>query len=437
MQYTITKLPKSEIEIRVELPFSEFEPHVRRAATLISKEREIEGFRRGKAPYDVIQKQFGETAIYERAANSAVQKLYSRLIDELVTKNEITQRHPPIGTPKIKVTKLAPGNELLFSIMLTMLPEVTLPDYKKIAWDTVQSQKKEIAVSEEEIESVLSWIRESRTKKVPATRAAAEGDAAEIDFTIRHQGILINSGESRNHPLIIGKEKFLPGFENQLIGMQKDEKKTFSLVAPDDWHDKELAGKTLDFEVIMRSIEERQIPELTDEFAKNIGKFSSVSELRQNIHNGVLQEKKEKESQRIQTLIIEEVARRAAIEVPETLIISELEKMLTDLKIDIENTGIKWEDYLLHIKKTDDELQKDMREEAKRRVRIALCLGAIASQEHITVPEEELQERTAQYLQRYKTVQAAKQAIDSTAMKEYVQSILKNEKVLTFLEKRE
>lgn len=433
MTYTLTKLPKSEIEIRVEVPFSEFEPHVRRAATLISDEHDIEGFRRGKAPYTVVQQQFGEAAIYARAADIAVRKLYPQLIDRLVTHNEIAERHPPIGKPKISVTKLAPGNEFLFSVTLSLLPEVTLPNYKTIARNA-QSQKKEVAASEKEIDEVLSWIRESRTNKIPVARAAQQGDAVEIDFTVRHNDVAMESGKSRNHPLIIGKGKFLPGFEDQLVDMQKNEKKTFILTAPDNWHDKALAGKTLDFEVIMKSIEERQTPELTDEFAKNVGKFSSVQELRQSIHDGIVQEKQEKELQRVRTLMIEEVARRATIEVPEVLILSELEKMLADLKTSIENTGIKWEDYLLHIKKTIDELRGDMREEAERRVRIALCLRTIADDEHIQPDKEEVEMRAHEIVRQYKDLRDAASALDPKELREYTLGILRNEKVFTFLE---
>lgn len=433
MTYTLIKLPKSEIEIRVEVPFSEFEPHVRRAATLISDEHNMEGFRRGKAPYTVVQQQFGEATIYEHAADIAVRKLYPQLIDTLITRNEIAERHPPIGRPEISVTKLAPGNEFLFSVKISLLPEVTLPDYKTIARNA-QSQKKEVAVSEQEIDDVLSWIHESRTNNVPVARAAREGDAVEIDFTVRHNGAAMESGESRNHPLIVGKGKFLPGFEDQLVDMQKDEKKTFSLTAPDNWHDKALAGKTLNFEVIMRSIEERQTPELTDEFAKNVGKFSSVQELRQSIHDGILQEKQEKELQRVRTLMIEEVARRATIEVPEILIISELEKMLADTKTSIEYTGMKWEDYLLHIKKTMDELRRDMREEAKHRVRIALCLRTIADDEHIQPDEEEIKTRANEIVRQYKNPHEVKSALDPKELREYTLGILRNEKVFTFLE---
>ena len=184
----------------------------------------------------------------------------------------------------------------------------------------------------------------------------------------------------------------------------------------------------------MNLVQERILPELTDEFAKNLGNFSSLEALKINIREGIGQEKKEKENQRIRMIIIEKIADRATIEIPEILVERELDKMLDELKSSIAQMGMKWEDYLLHIKKNPEELRKEWHEEAQKRVRIALSLREIANREKIDPTEEEIKERADQYLAQFKTAKQAEQSIDPEELQEYARGILRNEKVFEFFE---
>ena len=244
MNFTITPLPKSEAEIEVILPFPEFEPHLKRAAAALSERIEIEGFRKGKAPYDVVKNKVGESVIYEEAAELAVRRTYPEVVTQI--REEKKGDFTPIGRPEITVTKLAPGNEFAYKIKLALLPAVALPDYKSIA-QKIGAKKEEAAVSDEEVDKAVQWLRESRTTLVTVSRRAQKGDRVEVDFEIRHGGVKIEGGESRNHPLILGEHRFLPGFEDELTGLEAGEKKEFTLVAPADWRDKNFAGKPLDF----------------------------------------------------------------------------------------------------------------------------------------------------------------------------------------------
>jgi len=275
MHYTITKLPKSEIQVDITLPFEEFEPHVMRAAVVISEEKDFEGFRRGKAPYDIVKKIVGEDVIYERAADLAVRKIYQGVFTEMLEKKELSTEYPPIGRPDVTVTKLAPKNEFVFKVKLALLPAITLPDYKKIASEKGK-ESKEIVIEEKEIESALTWIRESRATKVTVDRGAKIGDTIEVDYTIRHGGVKIENGESKNHPFILGDERFLPGFGDNLVGMRAGEKKDFTVVVPDDWKEKSFAGKALDISAEIKLVQERNVPALDDEFVRGLGNFSSV-----------------------------------------------------------------------------------------------------------------------------------------------------------------
>ena len=436
MNHALTKLPKSEIEIEVTLPFPEFEPHVKRAAVLMSEEREIEGFRKGKAPYDAIKKKFGEAAIYERAAEHAVRKTYPDIIENFgATPPQEMKEFLPIGSPEVTITKLAPGNELIYKVKLAIMPHAELPDYDAIA-KRINADKKEVTVNEEEIENTIQWIRESRIVPISVDRAATTGDGVEIDFEIRHDGVKWENGESKNHPLVIGKAKFMPGFEDNLIGMKAGEEKNFSLALPQDWTDKALAGKMIDAHVVMKSVKERNIPELNDEFVKQLGKFESVQAFKQNIGAGLLQEKKEKDQQRRRTLVIEAIAKEIKTDVPEILVERELEKMFDELKSGIEQMGMKFEDYLLHIKKTVDDLKQEWREESEKRVRVGLALREIAKQQNINPSLQEIETRSNQYLKQYDSPETAQKQIDPERLREYTKGMLRNEKVFEFLETR-
>ena len=433
MEHKILQLPKSEIEILATIPFAEFESQVKKAAVLLSEEKEIEGFRRGKAPYDIVKNRFGELAIYERAAELTIRQNYIELLKKAAS--EIPEKEfIPIGRPEIAITKLAPGNDLEFKIKTAVLPEVELPDYKSIA-PKILKQKKTISVEEEEIQKSLDWIRESRAPLITVDRAAQKGDLVEIDFEIKQGGVKIEGGESKNHPLTIGQGNFLPGFESQLLGMRAEEEKTFTLIAPEDWHDQTLAGKEVEFKVAVKLVQEKKIPELNDDFVKGLGNFPTVETLKNNVREGLTQEKTAQEKQRIRTLLTEEISSLLKIEIPEILIASELDKMLQELKIGIGNMQMNWADYLLHIKKTEEELRKDWRDEAEKRVKAALALRKIALQEKIEPTDEEIETKANQYLAQFKTNEETKKNIDPEELKEYTRGILKNEKVFEFLEK--
>lgn len=433
MNYSLSKLPHSEVEIEVTLSPAEFEPHLKTAASLIAEEVSIEGFRKGKAPYDVVKNKVGEHTIYERAAEVAVRRSYPEARERLIEEGKLSGDHPVIGRPEVTLTKLAPGNEFIYKIKLALLPIVELPDYRAIA-KSAAAQKKEQAVSDEEVDKAIAWLRESRMKLVAASRPAAMGDHVEVDFEIRHNGVKIAEGDSRNHPLVIGQGKFMPGFEDQLIGMQTGDKKVFALNVPADWREQSVAGKSLDFSVTMQAIQERILPELTDEFAKGLGEFASLEALRSNVREGLSNEKKEKENQRIRGLIIADIAQKSKMELPEVLVGAEVAKMIRELQSGIAELGMQWPDYLLHIKKTEEELKKEWREEAKNRVRASLVLREIARKEHINPTEDEIHERAGQFLAQFKNSKEAERNIDPAELHDYAQGVLRNEKVFELLE---
>ena len=307
--------------------------------------------------------------------------------------------------------------------------EIKLGKYKGL-----KTKKNKLEIEEQEIKKALEYLQKSRAKIITVNRPAKKGDRVEVDFEIRQGSVKTENGTSKNHPLILGEARFLPGFEEEIEGMTGGEEKEFALKAPTDWPDRRIASKNLDFKVKMNLVQQRDLPVIDDEFAKSLGNFKSLSEVKKSIKQGLLQEKEIKEKERIRIELIEKIAQDSKMEIPNILIEQELEKMLIGLKASIESMSLDFEKYLKEIKKTADELKKDWQKQAKKRVEIALCLQEIAERENIKVSDEEVKERINQDLKHHPDTKEVEKNIDLAALKEYTKGVLRNKKVFEFLE---
>ena len=428
MQTSLKRNTDSTVEIEVELSHEETVPYLDRATAKFAREITIEGFRQGKAPIEMVRQRIGEMKIYEEALNLII----DAVLPELLVKEKLRV----VGRPQIEVKKMAPGNPIVFTLKTAIVPEFRLPDFEKIAREILKT-KKEPAVEDKEIDEAINWLRRSRSTAKPAPRPAAKGDAVEIDFTAKENGVILEKGSSKNHPLTIGDEKFVPGFEDGLIGMTAGDKKQFSVAMPADYHEKSLAGKTIEFDVTMNRVDELILPEMTDEFAKTLGKFETVADVNQNIRDGLHEEKRLRETERIRIEIADAIAKATEITTPQVLIDAELDKMAEELRGHIEGMNLKYDDYLTHIKKTETDLRKEWAEDALRRVKIAMVLRAIAEAKSLEPSDAEIAEETNRILSRYKTPGEAAKDLDPDAVRQYARGIARNEKVFEYLESPE
>ena len=331
--------------------------------------------------------------------------------------------------------KFAAGNPLVYKAKVSVLPEVALPDYKTIAGETLVKEKKVLSVEDKEVNDALAWLQKSRAKYIAVNRPAQKGDFVEIDFETRLAGVKIENGESKNHGLIIGEGGFMPGFEDNLIGMEVGREKEFSLKAPDDYFAKNLAGKSLDFKARLNVLQQRELPALDDDFAKGLGNFDGLEALKKNVKDGIMAEKEQKEKERARIKTIEAIAEQTNFETPQILIDYELEKMMSELNQSVGRLGLSFDQYLSQIKKTAEELKKEMAPSAEKRVRIALVLKAIAKKEDVNVSENEIEERMNETLKHYPADGGAKKDIDPEQLKDYTKGVIRNEKVFQLLEK--
>ena len=420
----IKKLPKSQVEIQISVPAAAFQKFIDGAAEELSKDLKIDGFRPGKAPRNVVEQKVGAEKILAHGAERAIKKTYV----DAVTKNKLDT----IGEPKITITKIAVGNDLEYKAVAAVMPEVKLSNYRK----DVKTIKKAEAekVTDRQIQKEIETIQKSRAKLVTVARQAKKDDRVEIDFEVFVDGKLIEGGAAKNHPLTIGENYFIPGFEDQLVGMKEKAEKEFELDFPKDYHQKELAGKPAKFKVKMSLVQEKELPEVNDEFVKSLGNFENLAAFKKNLSEGIELEQKNKNEEKWRAEAIEKIAAESQIDVPDVLIDQELEKMMAEFEQNIAAMGLQLETYLENIKKSKSEISKGWKETAEKRVRAALILKEIAKAEEIEVPSKEVEEEMNKVLAYYKSVPNMEKNVDMERLYSYAKGIISNKKVFKLLE---
>lgn len=420
----IKKLPKSQIEFELSVPAAEFEKFIDMAAEELSRDLKIDGFRPGKAPRNVVEQKIGSEKVLAHGAEKAIKKTYV----DAIAKNKVEA----IGEPKITITKIAPGNDLEYKAVVGVLPEITLSNYRK----EIKSVKKPepVTVNEEQIKKELETLQKSRAKIITVAREAKNGDRVEIDFEVTIDGKLIEGGKSTNHPLTIGENYFIPGFEDNLVGMKEKEEKDFELTFPKEYHQPNLAGKPARFKVKINLVQKKELPELNDEFAKSLGKFENLEALKKSIAEGIELEQKKKSNEQWRQEAIEKIAAASPIEIPDVLIEQELEKMMAEFEQNIAGMGLKLETYLENIKKSKSEITNAWKKTAEKRVKAALVLKEIAAAEDIQVPAAEIEEEMNSILAYYKSMPNIEKNLDIERLYTYTKGVLTNEKVFKFLE---
>ncbi len=367
METFIQKLPRSKIEITVEIPFSDFSPFLEEAVSLLSQNLKIKGFRPGKIPREIAKKELRSSEIYEKAAHLVIQNTYNRAIEQ----NKIK----PIGTPKIEVIKIALNNPFVYKAEISVVPEVKLPDYKEIAKKS-KINPQNLEVSEKELNDALVWLQKHALHRIKPVKTPARSCYPSVTLRAAIRADSIAGGK---------KEK-------------------------------------------------QELPPLDDSFAQSLGKFENLEDLKNKTREGLVIEKKWKEKERKRGEIIENIALVSKIEIPEVLIEYEIENMIEDFKRKTEETGLKFEDYLKQIKKTKEDLKKDFREGAEKRIRVILCLREIADKENIVVSEQEIKDKINDILKKYPDIKTTEKRVDLERLRSYYRNVIQNEKIFQLLE---
>ncbi|MEK7181927.1 MAG: trigger factor [Patescibacteria group bacterium] len=427
MNVSVKKLPESQVEITVTLAWEEWKGELDHAAESLAKEVKVPGFRSGKVPRGVLEQRYGKGAVIAEAAEHAVGHSYPKVLAE--------QKVDAIGYPAVSLGKVAEGEELIYTVTTAVMPKVVLKPWKDaLKKINATFAKGSDAVEEKEIDEELQRIAASRAKSVPVEREAKLEDSVLVDFTVMQDGVLIENGKSEKHPLVLGKGVFIPGFEEEVIGMKEGDEKTFTLTFPAEYHAKHLAGKPAQFTVMLRSVEERQIPEINDEFAQSLGNFDTLEKLKENLRNGLGEEKKAKRKEDHRAEILDALVGLSEIEYPIILVEQELGRMLQEFQNQIQGMGFDFATYLEQTKKTEEDLRKEWEPQAKKRLAANLALDTLAEEEEITVETAEIEEEMNKALQYFKSIKDAEKDMDLERLYSAVQGQLRNEKVFLMLE---
>ncbi|MFC1789372.1 trigger factor [Patescibacteria group bacterium] len=420
MKVQIFNLPKSKTELKVEISPEEFEKFRKEAIKELGKNLKMEGFRPGHVPEEIVEKSLNSEKIMAEAAEKAVKANYRKAVSE----NNIF----PLGQPEIKILKLTLGNSFEFQATVAIMPEIKLPDYKKIASEI---KRKEVFVSEKELKDSMAWLQKSRAKFSLKKGGIEKDDFVEIEYSC----LQIENGKVYKDAFLIGEGKFLPGFENNLIGVSSGQEKEFKLKFPDDYSQKNFAGKEVTFKTKVTAVQKMELPELGDEFAKNLGKFENIGALEKNVKEGILTEKENLETERTRNEILEKINKDAEMETPEILIESEKARTLQDLKKRVEvQLKVPFDNYLEKIGKKEKELLDSFDDQAKKKVKNSLILREIGKKENIQASEDEIKEEVNRLLTRFPDIKTTKSTFDSEDLKEYTKEVIRNEKTFKLLE---
>ena len=425
MEIKINSLQKSKKEIIASLNQKDLLPFKEEALKELNKDLQINGYRLGKAPLSIAENHLPSLKVYEKMASLAIEQIYPKIIKE--------KKIQAIGYPSINITKIIPDQEVEFKAEVSVIPHIEMPDYQEIIKKIPKAKKETLVIEEKEIEQAFIWLQNSRASLEKVNRPAKKEDIVTIDYQIKEDKNLIENGEDKDYSFILGKGNFIPGFEDNLIGMKSGEEKKFELVVPKDWAQKNLQNKKLTINVSLKEIKTKQLPSLDDKFAQSVGEFKSLEDLKKNIREGLLLEKKQKETEKWRLEALEKITTETKADLPEILVQNEIEKMIKELKAQLDKMQLPFEKYLEQIKKDEKELRKELQELAEKRVISALVLREIASIEKIEVSEKEIEEKVNEILKQIPETEK-KENIDKNNLKEFALGIIRNEKVFQILE---
>lgn len=390
MSLQVEKLEKNMAKLTIEVSAEDLDKAMEKAYQKQKSRISLPGFRKGKAPRKMIESMYGKGVFMEDAVNSLVPQEYTKALGECDL--EI------VSQPEINVTQMEPGKALIFTADVAVKPEVTLGDYKG-----VEVPKSEIAVTDEEVDAEVKKEQDKNARTVAVEdRAAANGDITTIDFEGFVDGVAFEGGKGTDYALTLGSGTFIPGFEDQLVGANTGDHVEVKVTFPEEYQAKELAGKEAVFQCDVKKIETKEVPELDDEFAKDVSEFDTLAEYKEDVKKK-LTEKKEKEARTAkENAAVDKAIENAQMDIPELMTKTECRQMMDDFSRRMQQQGLSMEQYFQFTGQSMDKMMEDMKPQALKRIQTRLVLEKIAEVENIQPTEEEVEEEFKKMADAYK-----------------------------------
>ncbi len=423
MKVEMTNKEVNVIELKVEVPQEQVEQAIAKAYLQTRKEYSLPGFRKGKVPRNILEKRFGIEIFYEEAANILVQETYPNVVE--------SQKLEPVDLPEVSVDQLDSEQPFIYTATVTVLPELKLGKYKGL-----KIVKEEKTVTDEDLEAEVKGLQNSKAKLIALGEdtIAAPEDQVIIDYTGTLDGVEFEGGTGVNYPLVLGSGSFVPGFEDQLIGIKQGEKVQVKLTMPEEYHNEELAGKEVEFAVEIKEIKRKELPALDDDFAREVGDYESFAVLKDFIRERLEDRAHQDSDNKFRNEVLEAVRDKAEVDIPEVMIENETKAMLRQTENRFAQQGLKFEDYLSYSGKSLDDVKAEMRTGAENNVKTELLLDTISKVENISVDEAELEAEIAQLAEAYgQETKAVRLALEKNGQLEAIEQVILHKKAMDFL----
>ncbi len=409
----------NEVKLEITIEAEKFENAIKKVYFKSAKYFNIPGFRKGKAPQNIVERYYGKEIFYEDAFNELVPDQYEKVLEE----NKIEA----VSRPKIDIIKMEKGQDLVFTAIVATKPEVELGKYKGI-----EIEKIEYTVNDEDVENELKSMQEKNARLVTVEdRAVEEGDTATIDFEGFVDGVAFDGGKAENHDLEIGSGSFIPGFEDQIVGMKIDEEKDIIVTFPEEYFSKDLAGKEATFKVKLHEIKKKEVPELDDEFAKDVSEFDTLAELKNSIKEKLEKQMQDKAKYEKEKAVIKGVCDNTKLDIPEAMVETEIDNMVKDMEKRMSYQGLKLDQYLKMINKTESEFRKEYEPQAIEAIKSRLVLEAIVKKEDLKASDEEITEKIKEMATNYGRKED--ELLQNESVKKYIEQGIVNEKAIDLL----
>ena len=400
MSLQVEKLEKNMAKLTVEVSADDLEKALQSAYNRQKSKISIPGFRKGKVPRQMVEKMYGAEIFYDDAANALLPKAYSEAYDECGL--------DIVSQPKIDIVQIEKGKPFIFTAEVATKPEVTLGEYKGLKVDKVSNR-----VTQKEIDAKLQEEAEKNARTITVEdRPVQDGDEVILDFEGFVDGEAFEGGKGENYPLTIGSGSFIPGFEEQLIGVESGKETEVNVTFPEDYHAEDLKGKAAVFKCTIHEIKAKELPEIDDEFAAEVSEFDTLDEYKADIKAKIKEQKEKEGKSKQEDQAVEQAIANASMEIPDAMIDTQARQMLDDFSQRMAQQGLTIEQYYQFTGTTPEKMMEDLKPQAVKRIQTRLVLEAVAKAENIEISDEKLDEEIAKMAEAYK--------MEADKLKEYM-----------------
>lgn len=418
MNVTVSQAPKSSVRVRVELPPERLEAAIGEAVRHLSQRTKIPGFRPGKAPRPMVERVLGKGAVMDEAMDHLVQRAYR---DALVAHDIL-----PLAEASIDVEQAIEGQPVVFTATVQVRPEVELGDYRNFNFAPEIE-----TIDDARVDQVVEELRDQNATLAPVEdRGAKAGDWAVIGYAGTRDGAAFEGGTAERMPLILGEERLIPGFEDHILGLEPGQSVEFDITFPEDYADKDLAGKPAHFRVELRELREKLLPVADDAFARSLGDFADLPGLRAEVTKRLERNALDRARHAFADRIIDYATANATVELPDILVDQEVEIMHDEFRASLARQGIAEEAYLKVVEKTEADLHTEFRPQAEKRVRVLLVLSKVAEAEGVAVPDADVEAEVLRARERYAKDRKTVSYFESERGRSFIRSTLRRSRVV-------